>query len=152
MELREPFVALQRYLADPAGAASLRAPAPLSLPANTPPQLAQQVWNQVVQQAMQNAANAGVEVPYSLVNAVIESTRVASEFRTAGRLTAIRTASGEIQIAGVDTESQWRPIAQSSPEAQLVGANAAQDVGANASPTTPNGPPAQGGIIPPVNP
>lgn len=110
MQLREPFIPLQLFLADPAGAASLQMPAPVSLPANTPPQIAQQVWNQVLQQAMQNAANAGVQVPYSIVNAVIESTRAATEFKSVGNLSAVRNPNGEIQIAAVDTESQWKPV------------------------------------------
>ena len=108
MKLREPFIPLQQYLADPAGAAALRPPGPLSIPANTPPQAAQQVWNQVLQQAMQNAANAGVEVPYAVVNAVIESVRIAAEYKTVGKLTAVRAVNGEIQIAGMDTETQWK--------------------------------------------
>jgi hypothetical protein len=115
MQLREPFIPLQLFLADQAGAASLQMPGPLTLPANTPPQAAQQVWNQVLQQAMQNAANAGIQVPYSIVNAVIESTRAASEFKSVGRLSAVRTPTGEIQIAAVDMESQWKPVAQPQP-------------------------------------
>lgn len=134
MELREPFVALQKYLADPAGAAALRPPGPLPIPPNTPDPIAQQMWNQVFQLAMQNVANGAVEVPYSIVNAVIESTRVASEFKTVGKLTAVRVASGEIQIAGVDTEQRWKPVtAKTNPEVQA--AAPAPAIGAAASPT-----------------
>ncbi|MGA8762174.1 MAG: hypothetical protein WB562_04715, partial [Candidatus Sulfotelmatobacter sp.] len=120
MRLREPFIALQQYLADPAGAASLQQPGQLSIPTNTPPQIAQQLWNQVLQQAVQNAANTGVEVPYSVISAVIESTRVASEFKTVGKLTAVRAASGEIQIAGVDTETKWKVVAAATPATPIV--------------------------------
>jgi len=110
MQLREPFIPLQLFLANQAGAASLQMPGPLSLPPNTPPQLAQQAWSQLLQQAIQNAANAGIQVPYSIVSAVIESTRAASEFRSVGHLSAIRTQKGEIQITAVDTESQWKEV------------------------------------------
>jgi len=131
MELREPFIPLQKYLADPAGAAALRPPAPLNVPSNTPAQIAQQVWNQVLQQAAQNAANAGVEVPYSVVMAVIESTRVASEFKTLGRLTAMRAANGEIRIAGVDTDTKWKQVAveAATQQAHLAPAAGVQPAG-----------------------
>lgn len=111
MELRTPFQPLQQYLRDPSGAAALRPPAPLVVPPNTPPQVAQQLWQAAAQQAMQNLANAAVEVTYSLVNALLESTRVASEFRTSGTLTASRNINGEIQLSGTDRESGWRRLA-----------------------------------------
>lgn len=117
MELRRPFIPLQHYLADPAGTAALRPPAPLALPPNAPPQLAQQVWQAAAQQAMQNAGNAAVEVPYSVVNGVVESVRFASEFRTSGRLSAFRNIKGEIQLSGTDTDSSWRRVDAPAPGA-----------------------------------
>lgn len=110
MELRQPFNALQHYLRDQGGAAALRPPAPLVIPPNTPPQVAQQLWQAAAQQAMQNLANSVVEVEYSVVNALVESIRIASEFRTTGRLTAARNINGEIQLAGTDTDSGWRRV------------------------------------------
>jgi hypothetical protein len=115
MELRTPFHPLQHYLRDPNGAAALRPPAPLVLPPNTPPQLAQQLWQAAAQQAMQNLANAAVEVTYSLVNALLESTRVASEFRTSGTLTASRNINGEIQLSGTDRDTGWKRVGVSPP-------------------------------------
>jgi hypothetical protein len=115
MELRTPFNPLQQYLRDPNGAAALRPPAPVVLPPNAPPQLAQQVWQAAAQQAMQGVANAAVEVGYSLVNAVLESTRFASEFRTSGTLTASRNMNGEIQLSGTDRESGWRHVGDVPP-------------------------------------
>jgi hypothetical protein len=122
MELRKPFNPLQHYLRDPAAVAALRPPAPLVVPPNAPPPLAQQLWQAAAQQAMQNLANAAVEVDYSLVNAVLESTRVASEFRTRGKLSASRSPTGEIQLAGTDTESGWRlvDVAQPASDTQTV--------------------------------
>ncbi len=109
-ELRNPFNHLQHYLSDPEGAAALASPAPVVLPLNAPPQVVQQVWQAVLQQAAQNLVNAAVEAPYSLVNAVVESTRTASEFRTEGRLSAHRAANGEIQLAAIDTSSKWNHV------------------------------------------
>jgi hypothetical protein len=125
MQLRSPFIPLQHYLADAAGAAVLRPPAPIALPPNTPPQVVQQVWQVAIQQAAQALAQAAIEVPYSLVNAVVESTRVASEYRTEGRVTAFRGPSGEIQLAGMDTRSGWRSV---EPQAVVAVAAPAQGI------------------------
>jgi hypothetical protein len=110
MDLRVPFVALQHYLSNPEAAAGLAPPAPLAVPPDTPPQIAQQIWQAAAQQALQRATSNAIEVEYSLVNALLESVRVASEYRTRGRLSASRNASGQIALAGTDTESGWRRV------------------------------------------
>ncbi len=110
MQLREPFNPLHIYLRDAAGAAALAPPGPLVIPPNTPPELAQGLWNAVAQQAMQNLANNAVEVGYSVVNAILESTRLASEFRTTGKFTAARNIQGAIQLAGTETDSGWKQV------------------------------------------
>jgi hypothetical protein len=110
MQLRDPFQPLQHYLRDPAAAAAVRPLAPLAIPPNTPPQLAQQLWQAAANQAMQNLATAAVEVGYSVVNALLESTRLAAEFRTTGRFTAARNPQGAIQLAGTDTDSGWKTV------------------------------------------
>jgi len=108
MELRKPFNALQHYLADPNGANALRPLAPLPIPTNAPPQVIQAIWNNVVQQCA--AATAAQQVTYSLVNAVVESVRSASEYRTSGYLLASRGLNGEIQLTATDTSAGWRSI------------------------------------------
>jgi hypothetical protein len=116
MQFRKPFVPLQHFL-DNGGAAAVAPTAPLALPPGTPPGLVQQLWNQVAQNALQGLAQPAIEVSYALVLAVIESTRVASEFRQAGKLTAARVAGGEIQLSGVDTETGWKPVPMPTPPA-----------------------------------
>ena len=113
-QIRVPFNPLQHYLADASGAASLVPLASVSLPFNSPPEVAQQIWQAVLQQAAANLTSAAVEVPYSVVNATLESTRVASEFRTEGRLNAFRGPNGEIQLSGTDTSSRWRTVQKST--------------------------------------
>ena len=115
MEFRKPFIPLQHYLNDPAGLAALTPPAALVIPPNTPPQIAQQIWNAIGTQAVQNAQAGAVEIPYKLVNAILESTTSASECVTKGKLTATRNVNGEIQIAGVETESSWKQVASVTP-------------------------------------
>jgi hypothetical protein len=110
MEMRKPFVPLQHYLGDPQGAEGLAPPAPLSLPANTPPQLAAQIWQAAANSALQNAANRGVEVEYALVNALLESSRTSAEFRTKGKISAFRNMTGEISISITDSDTGWKRV------------------------------------------
>jgi hypothetical protein len=109
MDLRTPFNALQHFIAN-GGAASLAPRAPLSMPPNAPPQMVQDLWNHAAQQAAQALAQPGVAVDYSLVNALIESPRAASEFKTVGTLSAARIAGGQVQMAATDKESGWKRI------------------------------------------
>jgi len=109
MNLRSPFKALEHYLAN--GGAQVLAPkAPLVLPPNAPAQLVNQIWTQVAQQAIADLANPAVEVPYTLIHALIESPRVASEYRGSGTLTASRMGSGEIQLSSTERDSGWRSV------------------------------------------
>jgi len=111
MDFRRPFHPLQHYLADPKGALALQPQAPVVIPPNAPPGVAQAVWNSVANQAVQNlAGQTAVEVEYSLVNAVVESVRVASEYRTNGKLIAFRNMNGEVQISATDTQAGWQSV------------------------------------------
>lgn len=107
MELRAPFNGLQYYLAN-GGAATLTAPQALVVPPNTPPQMVNQLWSQVGAQALQNLSQPALEVPYTLVNALVESPRRASVFTTKGKLSAVRMPGGQIQMASTDYESGWK--------------------------------------------
>jgi len=107
MSLRTPFNPLQHYLSDSAAAASLKPTAPLQIPPNTPPQLAQQIWQTAAQQSIQSISQTAHEVEYHLINAIIESTRVSSQFQTSGKLSAFRDIKGEIRLSAVDTSSGW---------------------------------------------
>jgi hypothetical protein len=110
LQLRVPFDPLQHYLTDPAAVASLAQKPPITLPANTPPQIAQQVWQQAANQALQNQTPA-VEVPYMNRNALIESTRVASEHRTEGKISGAVMPGGEIRMSIVTSYAAWSKIA-----------------------------------------
>ncbi len=116
MELRSAFQPLEHFIAN-GGANAIAAQQPLVLPPNTPPALINQAWAQVAQDALNALAQPGVEVPYSIVNAVIESPRLASEFKTDGTLSAARVAGGEIHLAKTDRQSGWRSVAVPPPPA-----------------------------------
>lgn len=110
MELRKPFVPLQHFLSDDEAAQSLKPKAPLELPPNAPSELVQQLWNRVSQQALSNLSRPAIEVRYSVVNAVVESVRLASEYRTSGTMTAARVAGGEIKLFFADDDTGWRCV------------------------------------------
>ena len=84
MLVRKPWNPLQELLSDANAAAGLQPVAPIRLPADTPPQVAQQIWNNVMQQALQKCECRGYSV--SMPMAVCESVRIASEFRSEGKL------------------------------------------------------------------
>ena len=120
MMLRHQFNPLQHYLNDPNGIAALRPLPPLSLPPNAPPEVVQQVWQASAQQALENLTSAPIEVEYTIVNAVLESIRIASEFRTTGKLSAFRNVNGEIQLSSTDTASGWGRIKDEESSVQPV--------------------------------
>ncbi|HYR29118.1 MAG TPA: hypothetical protein VEU30_11675 [Thermoanaerobaculia bacterium] len=109
MEMRKPFEPLQLFLSDPTARASVAPAAPLILPSNTHPQHAQNAWNAALQQALTNQqTGTACEVPYTVTYALVESVRVASEFRQDGTISASRLPSGEFQVSIVTTKSGWR--------------------------------------------
>lgn len=110
MELRRPFNPLQHYLGDPVAAQAVRLPAPAVIPPNAPPPVAQAIWQGVIQNALQAMGGTSPEVQYSLVNAVVESVRAASEHHTIGKLQAFRNINGEIQLSVVETEARWNTV------------------------------------------
>jgi hypothetical protein len=108
-QLRVPFDPLQLYLADAAAAASLTPAPAVNMPINTPAHMVQQAWNIALQGALQNQTPP-IEVPYTTKNALIESTRVASEHRTEGRIGAAAMFTGEIRISAVNSFAAWARI------------------------------------------
>lgn len=106
MKLREKFEPLELYFADADAEKSLKFPKSINLPPNTPQQIAQQVWQGVMSNALQDVP----EGDFSGVNAVVESSRVASEFRTKGTISAFRKPDGEIKISVVPKSTGWKPV------------------------------------------
>lgn len=104
MEIRTPFTILQHFLNDPIAKESLDPIPPLKVPPNTPQEVMQQIFQAIANQALKAKP---VEVEYKLVNAVIESPRIASECRTIGKVTAWRNINNEISVSRVDYSSKW---------------------------------------------
>jgi hypothetical protein len=109
LELQRPFAHLQVYLSNAVAAASL-VPAPaLNLPVDMPPPLAQQAWQAAANQALQNQAPTP-EVPFVTKNALIESTRVASEHTTEGKISGFKTQTGDIKLSVVISAATWNDV------------------------------------------
>lgn len=142
MELRTPFQALDFFIANGGGPAIAPRP-PINLPANAPEQLVNQIWNQVGQNALQALGQPAIEVQYEVVNAIVESRRAASEYRTVGNITAARVVGGEVRISATTVRSGWRnvPIQPPAPGAQEpvqeVPVPAAQQANAPGGPEVP---------------
>jgi hypothetical protein len=114
MELRSAFNPLEHFIKN-GGDAVIRPSAPLVLPPNAPAQMVNQLWGQVAQNAVNALAQPALEVNYSIVNALIESTRSASEYRTGGSLSAARLSSGEVQLSATDKDTGWRAATPNEP-------------------------------------
>lgn len=121
MDLRQKFDPLEHYIAG-GGSTTFAPKAPLLLPSNTPPQVMNQAWSHVVQQAIQDASAPGAEVEYRLVHALLESARHASEYISRGMISVSRNGAGETQVTMTGRESSWRSVplnpasASSAPE------------------------------------
>lgn len=107
LECRCPFNPM-REIEKAGKAGPLFAPIPLlQIPSNLPPQVAQQVMNQV----LQKIGIVEVEpVEYCNVAALVESTRRASAYTIKGRIFARRDFEAKIGLNTVVTSQQWEPV------------------------------------------
>lgn len=76
----------------------------LNVPADLPPQMAQQLYQQAIAQLQ---ATPQVAVDYELFLALVESTRRRSQFRETGKLNAIRLPDMNLQVARIRTDIGW---------------------------------------------
>ena len=107
MECNHSFNPFEIVMTDPTLSAQLRPVPQVQLPANLPPQLLQNVLNQVLQQ-IQTISTLPVE--YELFQATLESIRDRSEYRTHGFINAIRLPDMKIKINVTPTLSNWSSI------------------------------------------
>lgn len=99
-----PFNPVELVLED-AQLAALLDPVPqVQLPANLPPQVLQQALNNILQQIQVVSVKS---VEYELFQATLESIRCRSEFRTKGRINAIRKPDLQIAISITPTSQRW---------------------------------------------
>jgi len=107
LELREPFLPLTVVAQNPA-CAPLFAPIPqVNIPTNVPPELAQQLLQAVLQQVQVVAVPP---TPYAVINALIESSRLASRFIMEGRIFGSRLPDLRIQVNVTQERASWRTM------------------------------------------
>lgn len=108
LKLREPHNPL-RVLVDNPACQPLFAPIPMiQLPANLPPALAQQTFQQILQQI------GVVDVPpapFETIQAVVESTRHALRYITSGFVVGTKAADHQIRISTLNVRQQWTNVA-----------------------------------------
>lgn len=108
MLLKEPFHPMLHYLSDETARASLKPMSALRIPPNTPPELVQQLWNAMAQQALQALQSDAPRVQFDNINALIESPRLAFEHYTRGEISAFRVPGGDLKVEGLNTSLGWR--------------------------------------------
>ena len=104
MKMNEIFDPTAEYLADPASAFLLAPPPVVNLPANLPPQVAQQVWNNVIQNV---ATNQGPVLEFELKHAAIESCNLSGTFVTRGKIIGSRLADLNYRIGTPKLFAGW---------------------------------------------
>ncbi|MGC9434940.1 MAG: SDH family Clp fold serine proteinase [Methanomicrobiales archaeon] len=107
MKCREPFTPIDVVMNDPRLSQAIHQVQQLPLPANTPPQLLLQIFQQHFQQIEL------VSVPpvnCELLQAAVESLRLRSEFRSVRMISAVRSPDLNININVAPIQSGWKTI------------------------------------------
>lgn len=104
MKLNEPFDPLKIVLNDPSTAALLSPAQQIQMPANLPPEIIQQVYQQILSQIQV------IQIPpidYEIFNASLESAICKSEFKTKGKIYANKLPDNNIAVNVIPTSSGW---------------------------------------------
>lgn len=104
LKLREPYLPL-RVLADNPACQPLFDPTPVvRLPSNLPPALAQQAYQQVLAQIQVPEIPPA---PFETIQALVESSRLASRYVTSGFVIGSKTADHQIRVTTIPLRQQW---------------------------------------------
>lgn len=108
MKMRSTFDPLAVCLSDPANAFLVSSPPNINIPANTPPQLLLQFWQQYLGQNL--ITHQCKEQDYELIQALLESSRYRSRFITKGKVFALRKPDLDYLIGMPRITSGWETI------------------------------------------
>ncbi len=111
LNLRRPFLEIEVLKNDPNCADLFSAIPHANIPANAPPQVAQQVGAQVTAQI---AVNQIPSSKFETIHALMESSRIASRFVTAGMVFGSRTPDMKFNISKLHTSQAWESVNLSS--------------------------------------
>lgn len=104
MECEKPFNPVELVLADPKVSALIEPVKQIQIPANLPPQVAQQAYNSI----LQNISVVNVTpIDYNLLLATLECYWCKSEFRTKGKINAVRLPDMNLAVNILPISSEW---------------------------------------------
>lgn len=104
MQCSEPFNPLEVVMNDATVAAQIGPVRQVQLPANLPPNLLQPILNQILQQIGPISVNP---VDYELFQATLESTKCRSQFKTKGKINAVRMPDLNIIVNVLSLKQGW---------------------------------------------
>ncbi len=107
MECIIPFNPLEVVMADPVLRQHICQVPHIKLPVNLPPEVAGQIYQQIMQKIQIQSINP---VEYELYQAAVESTRIRSEYKTKLQISAMRMPDMNININVAPISSSWRTI------------------------------------------
>ncbi len=104
MEMKKPFDPSMIYLSNSNSQILLSPPPIANVPSNMPPQIAQQVWNQILSGI---STSQGPILDFELVHAAIESEYLTSRFITKGKIIGCRLPDMNFRIGTPKLSAQW---------------------------------------------
>jgi hypothetical protein len=104
MEMCTIFDPTAEYLSHPDAAFLLNPPPIVNLPNNMPPQMAQQVWNSVIQAV---ATQEGPVIDYKLIHVIIETLNHSESFITRGKIMGSRLPDLNYRIGTPKLSTGW---------------------------------------------
>lgn len=102
IKARQPFDPMTIVAANPSMAALFAPPPSINIPANTPPNIVQQIW----QNALASPLAFFPQIQYTTLHAVLESTRIQKMYVERGELAPFKGPNG-ISINITKTSSGW---------------------------------------------
>lgn len=102
--MNEQFDPTSIYLSDPLSASLLNPPPIVNVPSNTPPQVAQQIWNQVLQNV---GTSQGPILDFELKHAAVESEYHNAMFVTKGKIIGCRQPDMNFRVGTPKLSSMW---------------------------------------------
>lgn len=104
MKMNDPFDPTAVYLSEPQSQSLLNPPQIVNVPSNTPPQVAQQIWNKVLQSI---GTSQGPILDFILKHAAVESERHGAMFITRGKIFGCRQSDMNFKIGTPKLSSKW---------------------------------------------
>ena len=100
MQMNDFFNPMAIYLSDPASAALMAAPPIVNVPSNTPPQMAQQMWNQILSNL---STSQGPVLDFALMAVVVEGLKSTARWMTRGKIFGFRQPDSQLSNRNADS-------------------------------------------------